>query len=57
MYIKDQLKEIGIELNIPPFLEGRSQLPSKEVKKGKGIAPQHIHFEPAIGRMEQFSIL
>ena len=36
--IKDLLEEIGVELNMPPFLEGRSQLTSDEVKAGRGIA-------------------
>ena len=36
--IKDLLEEFGVELNMPPFLEGRSQLTSDEVKAGRGIA-------------------
>ena len=36
--IKDMLKEIGINLNIPPFLEGRKQLPSTDVEAGRKIA-------------------
>ena len=36
--ISNQLSEIGVDLNIPPFLEGRLQLPSDEVKKGREIA-------------------
>ena len=32
--IKDQLREIGVDLNIPPFFEGRGQLPTEEVTKG-----------------------
>ena len=31
--IKDMLKDLGIDLNIPPFLEGRRQLPSTELKQ------------------------
>ena len=27
--IKDMLREIGVELNIPPFMEGRQQLPAE----------------------------
>ena len=43
--IKDMLKDIGIELNIPPFMEGRSQLPAKEVQEGRRIASVRIHVE------------
>ena len=32
--IRDQLSTLGITLNIPPFMEGRSQLPANEVKRG-----------------------
>ena len=55
--VKDQLSEMGVHLNIPPFLEGRTQLPPEEVKKGRGIASLRIHVERAIGRIKQFSIL
>ena len=55
--IKDQLHEIGIGLNISPFLEGRQQLPAAEVKKGRQIASLRIHVECAIGRIKNFSIL
>ena len=55
--IKDMLKDIGIELNIPPFMEGRSQLPAKEVQEGRRIASVRIHVERVIGRMKNFAIL
>ena len=52
--IKDLLEEIGVELNMPPFLEGRSQLTSDKVKAGRGIASLRIHIERAIGRINSF---
>ena len=55
--IKDMLKELNIELNIPPFLEGRQQLPAQEVEKGRTIASLRIHVERAIGRIKTFEIL
>ena len=55
--IKDQLREIGVDLNIPPFLEGRGQLPAEEVTKGRNIASLRIHVERAIGRIKNYSIL
>lgn len=55
--IKDQLQEIGIDLNIPPFLEGRLQLPSEEVQRGRQIASLCIHVERTIGRIKTFGIL
>ena len=55
--IKDQLDAIGVELNIPPFLEGHQQLPANEVQRGRYIASLRIHVERAIGRIKQFAIL
>ena len=55
--IKDQLSELGVQLNIPPFLDGRTQLPPDDVKKGRAIASLRIHVERAIGRIKQFAIL
>ena len=55
--IKYMLKDIGIELNIPPFMEGRTQLPSTEIQEGRRIASVRIHVERAIGRLKNFTIL
>ena len=40
-----------------PFMEGRAQLPAKEVQEGRRIASVRIHVERAIGRMKNFVIL
>lgn len=59
--IKDLIKDIGIELNIPPFIppfmEGRQQLPPQEIEAGRRIASLRIHVERAIGQMKLYSIL
>lgn len=55
--IKDQLDKLDISLNIPPFMEGRQQLPSTDVQLGRSIASLRIHVERAIGRIKQFAIL
>ena len=55
--IKDQLGELGVELNIPPLLDGRTQLPPEDIKRGRSIASLHIHVERAIGRIKNFAIL
>ena len=55
--IKDMLHKIGVDLNIPPFLEGQKQLPAEEVKKGRQIASVRIHVECPISRIKNFSIL
>jgi hypothetical protein len=55
--IQDQLHEINVGLNIPPFLNGQGQLPASEVLEGRKIASVHIHVERAINRIKNFSIL
>ena len=55
--IKEALSQLGIELNLPPFMEGRGQLPPDEIERGRSIASLRIHVERAIGRMKQYKIL
>ena len=54
--IKDMLKELNVALNLPPFTEGRSQLPASQAQ-GRKIASLRIHVERAIGRVKNYSIL
>ena len=51
------LQAIGVDLNIPPFMEGRQQLPASEVQEGRRIASVRIYVERAIGRIKTFNIL
>ena len=55
--MKDTLEKLGIRLNIPPFMEGRQQLPSDEIEAGRKIASLRIHIERAIGRIKTYRIL
>ena len=55
--VRDMLAEKGVDLNIPPFMEGREQLPADEVKRGRSIASLRIHVERAIGRIKNYTIL
>ena len=50
--IRDTLRDLGVDLNIPPFLQNRGQLPATEVESGRQIASLRIHVERAIGRIE-----
>ncbi|XP_060579364.1 uncharacterized protein LOC132736278 isoform X2 [Ruditapes philippinarum] len=47
----------GVELNIPPFLNGRNQLSASEVKETMDIASVRIHVEREIGRIKNYHIL
>ena len=55
--IKDMLQKLNTELNLPPFLEGKSQLSPQAVEAGRKIASLRIHVARAIGRMKRFTIL
>ena len=48
--IYEHLTGIEVKLNIPPFMEGRRQLPEAEVCKGRKIASLRR------GRIKQFGI-
>lgn len=54
--IKDKLNDIGVELNTPPFLDGRPHLP-QDIKKTRSIVSHCIHVECAIGQIKKFAIL
>lgn len=55
--VKEALSELGIGLNLPPFMDGHGQLPANEVQQGRSIASLRIHVERAIGRMKLFKII
>ena len=54
--IEDLLREKEVDLNIPPFLESRTQFSAAEVQKTKMIAKVRIHVERAIKRIKEFHI-
>ena len=54
--IREMLKEINVELNIPAFLNEK-QFTTNDIEKGRKIASLRIHVERAIGRMKSFHIL
>ncbi len=53
--IKDILKELDIELNIPPFLKD-GKMSTSNVQKCRKIASLRIHVERAIGRLKKYAI-
>ena len=50
-------ESFGLQLNLPPFMEGRGLLPAEEVQIGRTITSLRIHVERAIGRIKQYKIL
>ena len=52
--IEEDLKPLGVNLNIPSFLEGRDQLSEREVIESQTIASVRIHVERAIKRVKRF---
>lgn len=54
--ITNELKEIGLCLNIPPFLGKRKRLTAADVQDTQVIAHHRIHVERAIGKVRNFHI-
>ena len=54
--IESELKEIGLQLNIPPFLGSKSQFEESDVLKTQSIAHHRIDVERAIGKVRRFGI-
>jgi hypothetical protein len=55
--IEEELRERGVELNIPPFMRGKSQLSPDEEKQTRRIAKFRIHVERVIRCIKTFRIL
>lgn len=55
--IQDLLTPIGVRLNIPPFLDSRTQMPADDVLLTKKIAQLRVHVERAIGCIKEYHIL
>ena len=54
--IQNELTLIGVKLNIPPFLRGKTQLSGKEMVETRRIASLWIHVERAMERIKNFHI-
>jgi len=54
--IQEDLALLGVGLNIPPFLKGKSQLSKSELVETRRIASIRIHVERAMERIKNFHI-
>jgi len=54
--ITEELNQLSLELNIPPFAHG-AQFTDEEVKLTRKIAGHRVHVERAIARIKSFKIL
>lgn len=55
--IEDEIKDLGLKLNIPPFATKGVQMKPQDVLKTIKIAKHRVHVERAIARIKQFKIL
>ena len=55
--IEEDLLLLGVKLNIPPFLRGKSQLSEEELVQTRRIASLRIHAERAMERIKNFHII
>ena len=54
--IQDDLTPLGVKVNIPPFLKGKSQLEPEELVETRRIASLRIHVERAMERIKNYHI-
>ena len=54
--IMEDLAPIGLKLNIPPFLRGKSQLHSRELVETRRISSLRIHVERCMERIKNHHI-
>ena len=55
--IEQELKSLGLQLNIPPFASSTRQMTRDDVLKTKQIATHRIHVERAINRIKNYKLL
>ncbi|XP_046544950.1 LOW QUALITY PROTEIN: uncharacterized protein LOC124255158 [Haliotis rubra] len=55
--IEDELSELGLELNIPPFVSSETQMTSAETLATEKIAAHRIHIERLIAKIKKFKIV
>ena len=55
--IDQELEDVGLKLNIPPFVRSNRQMPACDVSKTKTIAHHRIHVERAIAKIKKFKIV
>ncbi|KAK7117021.1 hypothetical protein R3I94_022537 [Phoxinus phoxinus] len=55
--IENDVKELGLNLNIPPFAKSNLQTPVSDVEMTKKIAKHRVHVERAIAKVKQFKIV
>ena len=54
--IQDDLTPLGVRVNIPPFLKGKTQLEVDELVETRRIASLRIHVERAMERIKNYHI-
>ena len=55
--IDEALAQVGVGLNIPPFMCGKTQLSAQDEDTTRKIARLRIHVERVIERIKNFRIL
>ena len=54
--IQDDSTPLGVTLNMPPFLKGKTQLDANEMVETRRIASVQIHVERAMGKIKNFHV-
>ena len=54
--VMEDLAPIGVRLNIPPYVRGKSQLDTKELTETRRVASLRIHVERCMERLKNYHI-
>ena len=55
--IEQEVANLGLQLNIPPFAKSGMQMPMGDVEQTKKIAKHRVHVERAIAKIKKFKIV
>lgn len=55
--IEEEIRSVGLQLNLPPFSRSKRQMPVGDVLATKRIAKHRVHVERAIAKIKKFKIV
>uniref|UniRef100_A0A8C5ARI5 DDE Tnp4 domain-containing protein n=1 Tax=Gadus morhua TaxID=8049 RepID=A0A8C5ARI5_GADMO len=55
--IEEEMRAVGLQLNLPPFSRFKRQMPAGDVLVTKRIAKHRVHVERAIGKIKKFKMV
>lgn len=56
-WIGEEVRAVGLQLNLPPFSRCKRQMPAVDVLVTKRIAKHRVHIERVIVKIKKFKIV